>query len=107
MGHAGVGRYRFQGLGVVSRDPDLSTPFGRMEGVADGCIPLLHNQNSWRNTVVNEHWDFEVAVAEQSRDVSEVHANLISRGVIMISLGVYFDDAPVSKQGEVMSSSFV
>lgn len=99
--------YSFQCVRVVGHDPHLPTPFSRLEGIAYRVVPFLHDRNSRRHTVMDEHGNLEVVVAEHRRDVGQMHANLISRCVVTISLDIHFDDAAVGKKREMMSRGLV
>jgi hypothetical protein len=56
---------------------------------------------------MNEHTYFEVVGAEHRCDAGQVHANVISRRVVMISYGVDFDDAAVREKRKVVNRGFI
>ena len=92
---------------VVSHNPHLPAPVGGLEGVVDRYMLLLHHRNSRRDTVMNEHRNIEVVVAEHRGNVGQMHPNLVPRSVIPIGLDVDFDDASVGKKREAMDRGFV
>ena len=97
----------FQRLWIVTHDPHLAAPAGGLKTVIDRCTFHFHHRNSGRNTVVNEHWNFEGVGAEHRRNVGQMHANLVPRGIVLLGLDTDLDGAPVWKQREVMSRGFM
>jgi hypothetical protein len=56
---------------------------------------------------MNEHRNIEVVVAEDGRNVAQMHANLVPRRIVLIGLNIDFDDPAVWKKREVMCRGFV
>lgn len=99
--------HSFQRFRIVRHDSDLPTPLCRLEGVGDRCMFLSHDGHSRRHSVMNEHGRIEVVGSEQCRNVSQVHADLVPRGVVMISHDVDFDETPIWEKSEMMNCGFL
>jgi hypothetical protein len=56
---------------------------------------------------MNEHWNIEVVFVEHARNVTQMPANLVPRGIVLIGPNIDFDDPAVWKKRKVMCRGFV
>ena len=96
---------RADGGGIETMDHYTAAIGSVHGGVGNFTGEALHVGNSWRNGVVDEHGNVEIAGREGVRDVREMPADAVDRVAVFGIVGSDLNDAAVSFEQEVMRGS--
>src|SRR5262245_27451546 len=93
---------RFQRFGVARRNAHAAAAFQLFELIFDLDLQPLHLGHTGRRLRVDEHRRGEIAFREFLRDMFQMHADLVSAGIVSAVVGFDLNHAPVGFEQEMM-----
>src|ERR1035437_380012 len=95
--------HSLHGPRTTSMNSNPASRVCRFKVIVNLIAQFGHRWHSRRRFVVNEHWNFEIAVRKHLCDVREMLADLIPHAGVLRVIASYFYCATVRQQSEMVS----